>query len=293
MTSATGTTRKLQRDHGRVTDLFPPPERRPKYELPASEVAFYRENGFARGGRVLDDRQLGALREAVERFWRGENPRMGELYEIDQAWKDDPKKHLFHILGMWLIDESFHDLLWHPAVTVKAAQLLETPRVRFWHDQVFYKPARHPGVVAWHQDYSYWTRATPARHITCNIALDDTTVENGALHYVPGSHRWPLVPKLALLKDMEGVRTVLSPEQQAGFKPVPMIVKAGECTFHHSHTMHGSYGNRTDRPRRTVALNFMHPETRCADGRNPLLYGVPIVPEGEVIAGDYFPVVLG
>ncbi len=286
-------TEKLQKVHRPLRDLFPQTERRPEHELSAEQVAFFRENGFVKGGRVLDDRQLAALRESVELFWSGKNPRMHELYEIDQAWKDDPKKNLFHILGMWLIDEAFHDLLWHPAITVKASQLLETPRVRFWHDQVFYKPARHPGVVAWHQDYSYWTRATPARHLTCNVALDDTTIENGCLQYVPGSHRWPLVPKLALLKDMDGVRDLLTPEQRAQFKPQPMIVKAGECTFHHSHTMHGSYGNASDRPRRTAALNFMHPETRSADGRNPLLYGVPLVPQGAVIEGDYFPVVLG
>jgi ectoine hydroxylase-related dioxygenase (phytanoyl-CoA dioxygenase family) len=88
------------------------------------------------------------------------------------------------------------------------------------------------------------------------------------------------------------VRTILSPEQLARFKPEPMIVKAGECTFHHSFTLHGSYGNSSDRPRRTIALNFMHPETRCDDGRHPLLYGVPPIPAGEVIQGDYFPILL-
>jgi ectoine hydroxylase-related dioxygenase (phytanoyl-CoA dioxygenase family) len=70
-----------------------------------------------------------------------------------------------------------------------------------------------------------------------------------------------------------------------------MVLRAGECTFHHSHTVHGSYGNRSDRPRRAVVLNFMKPDTRSADGKAPLLSGVPLVPEGEVIDGDYFPLV--
>lgn len=285
-------TEKLQKVHRPVTGLFPPPGRRKEFELPPDQVEFYRKNGYVKAGRVLDDRQLAELREATERIFSGKNPRMAELYEIDEAWKTDPRRNLFHILGMWLIEEAFHDLLWHPAITVKVSQLLDTPRVRFWHDQVFYKPPRHPGVVAWHQDYSYWTRATPARHVTCNVALDDTTVDNGALHYVPGSHAWGLVPKLALLKEMDGVKKLLTPEQIEAFKPVPMEVKAGECTFHHSHTMHGSWGNKTDRPRRTIAVNFMHAETRCGDGKNPLLYGVPIIPRGEVIQGEYFPMLL-
>jgi hypothetical protein len=41
-----------------------------------------------------------------------------------------------------------------------------------------------------------------------------------------------------------------------------------------------------------VVLNFMKPDTRSADGANPLLAGVPIVPEGAVIEGDYFPLVI-
>ncbi len=283
---------KYQTVHRPLSDLFPPPARLAGFELTPDQVRFYHDNGYVRGGRVLDDRQLDALREGLERIRRGENPRLGELYEVDEAWRKDPDKAVFHILGMWLIDEAFHDLLWHPAITVKASQLLDTPRVRFWHDQVFYKPPRHPGVVAWHQDYSYWTRAWPPRHVTCNIVLDDVDLENGCLQYVPKSHTWGLVPKLQLLKDMEGVRNLLSPEQLTQFKPDPMVAKAGECTFHHSHTMHGSYGNGADRPRRAVALNFMHPETRSGDGANPLLYGVPLVPKGEIIQGDYFPVLL-
>ena len=183
----------------------------------------------------------------------------------------------------------FHDLLWHPAITVKAAQLLEVPRPRFWHDQVFYKPKRHPGVVTWHQDYSYWTRATPAGHVTCWIGLDDATLENGCLHYVPGSHLWGLLPRISLTKDMDAVKAFLEPEQAAAFRPEPMILKAGECLFHHSHTVHGSYGNESDGPRRGVVLNFMKPDTRCGDGESPLLTGVPLIPKGALIEGQHFP----
>jgi ectoine hydroxylase-related dioxygenase (phytanoyl-CoA dioxygenase family) len=176
-------------------------------------------------------------------------------------------------------------------VTVKAAQLLGVPQVRFWHDQVFYKPPRHPGVVTWHQDYSYWTRAYPAGHVTCWIALDDATLENGCVHYVPGSHRWGLLPKISLTKDMDALAEHLEPAQASAFHPEPMEVKAGECLFHHSHMVHGSYGNRSARPRRGVVLNFMKPDTRCADGDKPLLTGVPVIPRGAVIEGDYFPIV--
>ena len=56
-----------------------------------------------------------------------------------------------------------------------AASQLLGGAVRFWHDQLFCKPAKHGGVVAWHQDYSYWTRTKPMAHLTCWIGLDDST----------------------------------------------------------------------------------------------------------------------
>jgi ectoine hydroxylase-related dioxygenase (phytanoyl-CoA dioxygenase family) len=90
---------------------------------------------------------------------------------------------------------------------------------------------------------------------------------------------------------MDAVKSFLEPEQAAAFRPEPMVVKAGECLFHDAHTVHGSYANRADTPRRGVVLNFMKPDTRSADGEKPLLTGVPLVPKGAVIEGDFFPIV--
>jgi len=275
-----------------VSRLFPDAEtERERHRLSDEQVDFFHQHGFVRGGRVLDAPQIDALRAGLEDIRTGRNPRTGELYEIDEDYRRAPDRNVFHFLGAWLIDEAFHDLLFHPAITVKAAQLLGVPRPRFWHDQVFYKPPRHPGVVTWHQDYSYWTRATPAGHVTCWVGLDDATLENGCLHYVPGSHRWGLLPRISLTKDMDAVKAFLEPQQAAAFHPEPMVVKAGECLFHDAHTVHGSYGNRSDTPRRGVVINFMKPDTRSADGETPLLRGVPLVPPGAVIEGDYFPIV--
>jgi ectoine hydroxylase-related dioxygenase (phytanoyl-CoA dioxygenase family) len=127
--------------------------------------------------------------------------------------------------------------------------------------------------------------------VTCWIGLDDATLENGCVHYVPGSHRWGLLPRISLTKDMDAVKSFLEPDQAVAFRPEPMVVKAGECLFHDAHTVHGSYANRADTPRRGVVLNFMKPDTRSADGEKPLLTGVPLVPKGAVIEGDFFPIV--
>lgn len=280
--------------HEPVSDLFPripSAEEQQQWQLSPEQLAFYEENGFVRGPKVLNEQQIERLREALERIRSGENPRTGELYEVDEDYIRAPNQNVFHMLGAWMIEEAFHDILFHPKITIPVSQVLRTPRVRFWHDQVFYKPAKHPGVVTWHQDYSYWTRSTPARHCTVWIGLDDSTLDNGCVHFVPGSHRWKLLPKVSLTKDMDAVKSVMTAEQLEQFKPVPMLLKAGECSIHDCFTLHGSYGNVSDIPRRAIVLNFMHPETRSADGTKPLLNNTPVVPEGSVIEGENYPIV--
>ena len=160
--------------------------------------------------------------------------------------------------------------------------------MRFWHDQIFYKPARHGGVVIWHQDYSYWTRTTPVAHISCWIGLDDSTRANGCVHYVPGSHRWPLLPRASFANEMNAIVDMLAPDQRADFKPVSIELKAGECSFHHSFMVHGSYANETAVPRRAVVINAFRDGVVSASDE-PLLEGVPVIASGQKIEGQFFP----
>ena len=125
-------------------------------------------------------------------------------------------------------------------------------------------------------------------HISCWIGLDDATRENGCVHYVPGSHRWPLLPRASFANDMDAVLESLTPAKRAEFKPVAIELKAGECSFHHPLMVHGSYANKTGRPRRAVVLNaFRDGVTSASD--LPLLEGVPPIPSGEKINGQFFP----
>ncbi len=237
--------------------------------------------------RILDDRQIEALRTELAELVRPDHDGRELWYEYHANESSDADTVLFHALGAWRLRPALHDILWHPAVLAPAAQLLGGP-VRFWHDQLFCKPARHGGVVAWHQDYSYWTRTTPMAHLTCWIGLDDSTIENGCVHYVPGSHRWSLLPKTVLAGGMEAIKEILAPEQRAEFHSVPCELKAGEAVFHHPLALHGSFANASPRPRRAVVLNFFRDGT-LSDSDEPLLDGVDAIPRGHKMAGRFFP----
>lgn len=258
-----------------------------EFRLSDDQVAFFHEHGYLAGVRILSDDQVATLRGELAALVEGAHPGNGLFYEYNSNESADPAKVLFHALGAWRIAPGFHDVLWHPAFTVPASQLL-AGAVRFWHDQLFCKPAKHGGVVAWHQDYSYWTRTKPMSHLTCWIGLDDATRHNGCMQYIPGSHRWELLPITGLAGDMDAIQTVLSDEQKQQFKPVAIELKKGECTFHHPLMVHGSYENSTDGPRRAAVINVMRDGVR-SDSDKELLAGVPPVPPGEKMQGKFFP----
>ena len=256
--------------------------------LSPEQVRFYHEHGYVAGVRVLDDAKVDTLRAELQDLLDPQYPGNALFHEYHSNESPDPARVLFHALGAWRIQPGFHDILWHPAFTVPAAQLLDGP-VRFWHDQLFCKPAQHGGGVAWHQDYSYWTRTVPMNHLTCWIALDDATRANGCLHYLPGSHRWPLLPITGLAGDMDAIRDVLTPAQMEQFQnPVAIELKQGEATFHHPLMVHGSFANETDRPRRATVINVFRDGTRSASDQ-PLQRDIPVIPPGHTMDGPFFP----
>jgi len=280
----------LSTKHHRISTLFSWPATVAEWEslrLTNDQIELYRENGYLSGLRVLTDAQVRVLRAEVDELANPNHEGRQRFYEYHSNESTDPNTILFHALGAWRVKPGLHDCLWNAAFLVPAAQLLNAP-IRFWHDQIFYKPPHHGGVVAWHQDYSYWTRTKPMAHLSCWIGLDDSTASNGCVHYVPGSHRWPLLPITGLVNDMTSIQTVLTNSQKHNFHPVPIELKSGEASFHHPLMVRGSFENKTEYPRRAIVINlFVDGVVSNSDG--PPLHGVPAIPKGEKMAGQFFP----
>ena len=280
--------RDLSRQHQLIGDLFN--SQFDDTSVSNDQAAFFDANGYIAGIKLLSDVQIEALRQDLSTMMLNEYADDPRFYEYHSNESADPAKALFHALGAWRVSPSFHDLVFYPPLIKIAAKLLGG-QVRLWHDQIFVKPAGDGAVVAWHQDYSYWTRTKPVSHLTCWIGLDDSMIENGCVHYVPGSHRWNLLPRTDLATDMNAVLHVLTPEQHTAFLPVPIELRAGEASFHHPMLVHGSYENSSDKPRRAVVINFIR-DGVCSDSDEPLLAGVPPVSRDEVLTGRFFPLLL-
>jgi ectoine hydroxylase-related dioxygenase (phytanoyl-CoA dioxygenase family) len=263
-----------------------------QYMLSEDQVRSFEKNGFISGIQILTPKQVDLLNQELEKLQSVSAEEKKLFYHYESNESEDPDKVLFHAIGAWRVTPGFHDLIWAPAFRMAVYQLLGQS-FRLFHDQLFCKPSKHGGVVAWHQDYSYWTFTKPMHHLTCWIGLDDATTENGCLYYVPGSHRWGLLPITGLTGGMDAVRDVLNEEQIAIFEgKVANELPSGYASFHHPLMMHGSYANDSERPRRAVVLNAM------ADGtlgntanyeRMDALHSFPSMEQDQILNSRFFP----
>ncbi|MBV7339820.1 phytanoyl-CoA dioxygenase family protein [Chloroflexi bacterium TSY] len=257
------------------------------------QIEHYQTYGHVHGPRVLSDEQITTLKAHIDAILDGSHPfpehLMGETVKKSSAKGQLPS---VKVVNLFRHDRVFAELIKNEAISALARDLMAGP-VRLWEDQMIYKPPfDEKAMLAWHQDYTYWDQVGPAELGTCWIALDDATIENGCMHVIPGSHRWPL--KYARedvdASDPHWLFKQRGIPEDANLTPIPCEVAAGHCHFHHCRTFHGSYGNKTGNPRRSYIMHLMPGYTRrLGNNWNARQGDVEIVEVGEVLKGSIYP----
>lgn len=246
--------------------------------LPGDEdVAFYREHGYYLSKKLFTDEEIDAAVAGSERFYAGERDFPPPNGHETGGWKpEDGADVLRKNDYASLRNRELTALIRKPLLGAVAARLCSAP-VRLWHDQLLYKPASKPGVVAnvgWHTDRQYWMVCTSENMLTAWIPFHDSFEDVGTIMMIDGSHTWP--DNAAGLNffdsDLEGLESKFN----TGGKPVvkvPMNVPKGHVSFHNCRTIHGSGPNVSDHPRRAIAVHMQDEPNR---------YRVYHRPDGEL-----------
>lgn len=253
--------------------------------LDQSQIQTFRRKGFVLGGPLLDVSTLIELRSELQRIGAGGDPSKNNQPVLNRDIGQE-KQPVQQIVNIWQASQPFHQLVSRSDIAADVALLTEAEELRVWHDQIQYKPPTTGGTTSWHQDAPAWPVLSPDIQVSAWIALDDADESNGCLWMVPGSHTWGVAPTFTgsdgnLVDRYEG-REVLS-------EPCP--VPAGYVHYHHCLTWHASFPNRSDLPRRAVAIHYM-PETTTylSSGEHPMKMFITVL-DGEKLEGEVFPVV--
>jgi ectoine hydroxylase-related dioxygenase (phytanoyl-CoA dioxygenase family) len=217
--------------------------------LSQEQIGQFHREGFLKLGQVLDDDQLRSLAERIDTIASGEARTSGRIrYEKDVADDIAPLDRVWQIWDGHLEDDVIMTTCSNENI-LDAVQSLVGPNVRLYSDQVLMKPAFHGSAVAWHQDYPYWAFDRPEL-VTCWLAIDGATAENGCMRVIPGSHRQGVYPT-------RDDRRVRYQEAVDRLQQVSVELPAGHCMFHHCLTLHATSANTSPHRRRAIAITYM------------------------------------
>ena len=144
----------------------------------------------------------------------------------------------------------------HPALVEPSRELLGLDVVSLYTEKLNTKRSGVGGGYALHRDLPYWVGASddPERMLTVLLAVDDATVENGALEVLPGSHLMDDLPFKE--SDLEFERNELDPDRMDTSSMVPVVVPAGSAIFFGPRLIHTSGANRSSTDRRALLYTY-------------------------------------
>lgn len=272
----------------------------PRWAMSEGDIRGFWDRGFAGPFKLLEPEEMGKIAPRMWRLWETDSrtyPRNSYTYvgsKTKSANTTELDNETYARKGLnardkHLEDDDLMSLYAHRAIVERMAQLLG-PDLLLWRSQFFPK---YPGMggTGWHQATSYLNETfrtatlTPKNlrklfQLTAWVAVTDSTVKNGCMRFIPGTHR-ELLPmeveeydpaKHAGNKHERFGTKVMRPalgevEQRA----VNVEMKAGEFIIFSERTMHGALPNSTtDDARLGMSARYIVPDVEI---HNPWVLG--------------------
>ena len=261
--------------------------------LTSAQIKSYRKNGFLAVPGFLSAAELkkwqkvtvAAVNERLAKRpgWEGLN---------NQAKPDDFYAQVFtQCLKLADSSAAMRELIFDRRIGEMAARLAGVEGIRCWHDQALFKPP-FGNPTAYHLDNPYWSFSS-RDSISIWIALDDATLENGCMWYLPGTHKMARWDNSGIGINLGDLFKVY-PEWKR-IAPVSVPARAGTAVFHNGLTARGAGANMTNRPRRAMTCAFM-PEGSTFNGQKNILPEeyFKLLKKGDVLNDDVInPVIWG
>lgn len=228
--------------------------------LTEKQVNEYQENGFLLVKGFVPVATVQEIKQEVEALHellagRGRVPGLGAVWE-DLPEGEPPR--IRQLMGSQNISPGLRELAHSERLLGAIEQLLDEPAELF-HSKLMMKAAHKGSFTPWHSDWGYW-RTTFERPAQMNafLAIDASTLENGCIRYVPGSHRTYIEHEEMQSRSGFGIGL---PGDINAYDAVPLIMEPGDIAFHGSLTIHASEGNQS--PHSRIMNTFAYTAVNC------------------------------
>ena len=216
--------------------------------LTSEEIEQYSNDGYLPGISLLSDDELKYYRDACFRC-------------CGTGLQDGVHRQASNRVKPFLLYPWAAELVRHKRI-LDVVESLIGPDILVFHTTVWFK---HPGTgdyVPWHQDATYFG-LDPYEHVTAWVALTESTRQNGCVEIMPGSHSLGQKPH----RDDRDQSAMLSRGQTLSIDlneslAAPLLLSAGEVSFHHTLLMHRSAPNNSPKPRVGFGISFIPTRVR-------------------------------
>ncbi len=234
-------------------------------QLTDEEITLYQKNGFLVVPGFLDAGELAhwqqTTQEAVDERLATRNGYFNQ---------QDPDAYYAQVFTQCVKLADTHagmrELMFDERLGKMAGTLAGVDGIRIWHDQALFKPP-FGNPTAWHLDDPYWSFDS-RKSISLWVALDDATLANGCMWYIPGSYHTATYDNVGIGMNI-GDLFKLYPLWRE-IEPVGCPCPAGTAVFHNGLTAHGAGANMTNRPRRAMTCAYM-PDGSTFNGKKNIL----------------------
>jgi phytanoyl-CoA hydroxylase len=229
--------------------------------LSEEEVWLFRHNGFLVAPGPLPDELVGRLDEEANRqiadrveplVWkkaRGEGSR-SFVNRISDLLQRSP---LF-------LEAATHDAVLNPLESILGPNIYLLSN---WHNHMMVRPPGSPRIK-WHRGAPLFAPTL----MTVLIYLAESTVDNGCIRVVPGSHVSPFGDPMYLVDEetREAAKRVAFEEHDLYRLSVPVPMPRGGVLLMNDAVFHGAAENRGDADRRSMTLAFMGHDDHATAG---------------------------
>jgi phytanoyl-CoA hydroxylase len=220
-------------------------------ELSEAQVRSYRESGFLVVEDFLTAEELADWREAVMEAVNSRGDVRIPGFEGDSTGYYG--RVFVQRVNLWQTSERVERLMLDERLGRMAAELAGVDGIRIWHDQALMKQP-WANQTSWHVDVPYWSFDSRDA-ISLWVALDDATLQNGCLFFLPGTHRQARFDNVGIGPNMGDLFQVYP--EWASITPVAAPMRAGSCSFHNGLVAHAANANMTPGWRRAMTCGYM------------------------------------
>ncbi len=240
-----------------------------RYLVTEADREAFRRDGYVHLPGVMSDDEMADIEAVYDRFLRGEIAVAGKDFNDMTTGEHGTDPAGYAVVNVMVPRRYLPE--WQGNVYERRAQSIaeqlcgEGMTIDF--DQLLAKsPGRADAVFHWHQDQAYWIDTDDRRTATCWLAVDDSTVENGCMQFLPGSHHEAVRPHRPLHGDRSASHTLvtdLGPDDVMR----PVEIRRGDITVHNEGVLHGSGGNTSAASYRRAYIVALRSASTVAEER--------------------------